>query len=521
MASGIKSITEMMGVREPAPSDYDKDDVVDWGQARFYIPETQAPIVLAPHQVAPLRYIFRRNEEGRFPFTTVLWSQPKKSGKTTISGLVARWAAETWGRFGEVLFMGNDAEQAKERGYAALKQSVELDPLYVPSKDLLPGLWHVLTAVANCLKTGTKCKAVATDYKGESGANPILTIWTELWGFTDKAAKLFWAEMAPSPTRLNSMRWIETYMGYEGESELLEQLYETCIDNGRQLTAGELGSQHAFEEAPNPDSLVPCWVNETARTFAYYDSGEIARRMPWQRGQRGKEYYDGERATQTPKQMTRLHKNIWVTAESELVPIEMWDALTQQPAPDQPNPVALVPGDRTPLVMGVDAAVSGDCFGLQVVSRHPDPELHTTHVQLRVTKLWIPPGGGKKIDFAPIETWITDFCSKYNVVEIAYDPYQLHQMMTTLQNNKVAWCRPFGQQNERLQGDKLLVDVITQGRIQHDGNQATREHLQNANAKQAKNEDTKLRIVKKSESRKIDLVVSLAMAVKECLRLNL
>ena len=43
------------------------------------------------------------------------------------------------------------------------------------------------------------------------------------------------------------------------------------------------------------------------------------------------------------------------------------------------------------------------------------------------------------------------------------------------------------------------------------------EHVANANAKM--DNDSKLRLTKKSQSRKIDLAVTLSMACSECLRL--
>jgi phage terminase large subunit-like protein len=85
----------------------------------------------------------------------------------------------------------------------------------------------------------------------------------------------------------------------------------------------------------------------------------------------------------------------------------------------------------------------------------------------------------------------------------------------------VAWMNPFDQGNKRLESDKGLYDLILQKRIRHDGNSDLREHIANANAKQSTEADTKMRIVKKAESRKIDLCVALSMASFECLRLNL
>jgi len=90
-------------------------DIIDWAEQSFYIPETGKPIELMGFQKAILRYIFRLQPDGRWPFTTVVWSTVKKSGKTAQAGLVARWAAETWGRHGEVSCLANDFEQAQGR----------------------------------------------------------------------------------------------------------------------------------------------------------------------------------------------------------------------------------------------------------------------------------------------------------------------------------------------------------------------------------------------------------------------
>lgn len=485
-------------------------DPVYWIKRHFIIEDTEEPIVLARHQKAILSYALKRNEEGRLPFSTIIFSAPKKSGKTAIAGAVVRWAAETWGRYGEILCVGNDAEQARERAFKAMKVSIELTEGYNPASQTLPGRWHALTKEARCLTTGTVVKAIATDYKGEAGANPILVVWTELWGFTLTRDLRFWAEMAPSPTRPDSVQWIETYAGYEGESELLWRLYDSVVLNGRQLTAGEMGDLGAFVEAPNAEDLVPCYVNDRAGVFAYWDEGTVARRMPWQQGAHGDRYYAAEATRQTASQMVRLHNNSWVSAESQFIVIEWWDAAV--------NPMPLQPGERTPLIIALDAAVTGDCFGIVVISR-ADKE-NPPGLALRAAYKWDPPPGGA-IDFAGPEAVVRQLCRDYNVAQVAYDPYQLHDFATRLQKEGVAWFRPFSQGMERLIADKGLYDIIVNRRMRHDGNLDVREHLTNANAKQAANEDTRLRIVKKSDTRKIDLAVCLSMASKECLRLML
>ncbi len=478
----------------------------------YYIEDTQQPIRLMRHQKAVLRYALTRDDDGRLPYSTIIYSAPKKSGKTAVAGAVTRWAAETWGRFGEVLCVGNDAKQAQERAYRQACTSIELTPGYNPGRQTLPDRWRVLSRESRCLATGSIVKAIATDYRGEAGANPILVVWTELWGFIHTSDLRFWAEMAPSPTRPDSVQLIETYAGYEGESELLYGQYENIVLEGRQLTAGELGDPGAFAEAPEAGDLVPCYVNERARAFAYWDSGEVARRMPWQMGEAGARYYATEAGRQTASQMTRLHNNEWVSAESAFIPIEWWDAAK--------DPLPLEPGDKIPAVIAIDAAVSGDCFGLVLMTLDPRHAGDPPGLVVRLVHKWDPPPGGA-IDFAGPELAIRELSAAYNIVEVAYDPYQLHDFATRLMKAGVAWFRPFGQVQERLTSDKALYDLLSHRRIRHDGNLDLREHLTNANAKQAAHEDTRLRIVKKSDSRKIDLCVCLSMCSQEVLRLNL
>lgn len=523
-------------------------DIVTWGEEHFWIVnddqlfategDAKKLIQHEPHQAALLS-LFLTPQNGFFPFRTIIWSTPKKQGKTTISGEVARWAAETWGKYGLIMCVGNDKDQAKERAFAALVQSVEMTPGYDAQARILPGVWRIREDEALCYRTGTRVKATATDYAGEAGANPTLSVYTELWGFINKDALRFWAEMAPSPTRPNSIRWVETYAGYEGESELLWGLYEATVKNGRQLTAGELSERTGcalgvFEEAQNPEDLIPVYVNDAAAMAAYWDEGEIAHRMPWLKGEHGRAYYANEAATQTPSQYIRLHENRWASAESSFVPIEQWDRCME--------PFPLDPDDtQTPIVLSLDAAVTGDCFGVVAVSRHPNR--WEDAIAVRAAVKWTPPKGGV-IDFAEVEaylrtTWFgqerrsvqnpdgtvshrwVKVRKPRNVVEVAYDFYQLHDLATRLNNEGLAWFRKFGQGEARMQSDKALYDLIMQLRIAHDGNPDLREHIANANAKSLKTEDTKLRIVKKSDARKIDLCVSLSMAAAECLRLNL
>jgi hypothetical protein len=495
-------------------------DPCAWMEKHFFIEDFLHPgsgrgslINLARHQKAILRYAFKADERGRYPYSTIVYSCPKKSGKTAIAAAVARWAAETWGRFSEIYCLANDFDQARGRAFASISQSIELHPDYDPGRRHLAGEWVVRDRELYHLPTGSRINAVAADYKGEAGSNPSLTLWTELWGYCSSASRRLWAEMTPSPARPNSICFVETYAGFEGESDLLEDIYKLG-KKGRQLTAGEIGDLSAFVEAPNADSLIPVWVNEAAGLLMYWDEGAVAHRMPWQQGPDAEAYYREQAARLGDGQFDRLHLNKWAAAIGEAIPIEWWDACTY-PLP-LPPPQAR---DRTPLVIGVDASVSGDCTAVNVVSRHP--QLKDEVVQ-RACRAWAPPQGGK-IDYDQTVTpFVDNLVANYNVVEVAYDEYQLH-LWATQQRKKAgaAWYRSFNQGADRLVADKQTKDLVIARKIHHLGDPEQRAHVQNALAKIPTDDPNKLRFVKKGQEFKIDLLVSLSMAVAECLRLNL
>jgi phage terminase large subunit-like protein len=58
-----------------------------------------------------------------------------------------------------------------------------------------------------------------------------------------------------------------------------------------------------------------------------------------------------------------------------------------------------------------------------------------------------------------------------------------------------------------------------QRRLAHNGSPELRQHIQNANAKVQTDQDSTLRLCKRSELLKIDLAVAASMGVEECLRL--
>lgn len=553
-------------------------DIVDWAHRKFVLPETRRPIELAPQQQAFLRYGFRRLTEddpriqmfpslgilvGHFPFTTVLCGQSKKGGKTTLGAVVARFIAEEQTTLGMVYCLGNDLTQARERQFKMTADSIEATPGAIHKSDLviLPGVAEVRKTYIKFLGSGTVMKPVAVDAPGEAGGNPDLTCWTELWAVELEDHIKFWMEMTPVPTKPDSIRWVDTYAGYEGESKVLEELYQRGKD-GRRLTAGELAEAtdtplDAFEETGgDPDVKVPIWVNERARVLMLWDEGEVSHRMPWQRGPLGEAYYREQAQSLTPPQYARMQENKWVGAESEFVPIALWDACRDPWDEETKAGVPpLLPGDQTPLVLGVDAGTTSDSFAITAVARN---RKDIKDVDVRAVREWKPPPGGA-IDYSEPEAFLRAIskggCAlghpqyapfkldeagaaaagkpvcpacrdgalmpPFKVMCIVYDSHQLVGMMQSLVRDGIAWCLDFDQGDLRLKADRALYLMIVKRELHHDGNEALRTHVQNAKARLQKEEESTMRIVKKAQDRKVDLLVALSMASYQCKELLL
>lgn len=449
------------------------NDPVAWVQREFFVPELHGPLILQPYQQAVLREAHRRDADGKFVYSTVVWSDIKKSIKSTIAAAVAlyRGFGLEWG---SIIIIANDLKQADSRVGYYLRRAIELNPKM-----------RSLARIRNyrvILPNNTEIESVAIDPSGEAGSNADLVVFSELWGAHQQAQLRMWTEMTLPPNKYgHSQRWVETYAGFSGESPLLEQLYHQGVREGYQLDLGVPG----LEVYANDRARLLCLWNTTPRN-------------PWQT----KEYYTQESATLPANEFERIHRNQWISSEESFVPPEWWDECQGEIPPAQPGET---------FVFALDAGVASDCFGIVGVSRRGDK------VYVRYIRKWTPPLG-RRLDFAPIETEVRRITDVFPVQQIAYDEYQLHDLCTRLKKEHLAWFRVFSQGAQRSRADKNLQDMIREGRIVHDGNPELREHVLNANSK---TDGEKLRLVKRSDALKIDLAVCLSMAAWEATRLHI
>jgi hypothetical protein len=427
-------------------------------------PETGKPFELLPAEQAFLDHAFKTGESGRLLYGEQIFAAPKKSGKTGFAALYV--LIMTWlygGRFPEIVLAANDLDQSVGRVFEAVKRIIEHSPRLAKEASITA---NKITFPA----IGGTITANPSDHAGAAGANPVLSVFDELWGYVSERSRRLWDEMVPPPTRMIAARLVVTYAGYEGESELLWELYRR-------------GSKQP-EVAPSlraGDGMLMAWHHEPI--------------APW----RTAEWLEDMRRSLRPGQYLRMICNEFVSSESSFCDMDDWDACV---SPDI-RPVA---SDKSlPVWVGVDASVKHDSTAIAVVAWNA-----ATKRVVLVSHRIFQPTPDRPLDFEQcVENTVKDYARQFIVRGVFFDPYQ---MVATAQRLQAAGIpmREFNQSGANLtvMGNNLYGLIKARQLVVYP-DKAIRLAVSRTVAKET---PRGLQITKEKASHKIDVVVALAMA---------
>jgi len=427
-------------------------------------PETGVPFKLNRAQRRFLRKALTLTKDGRLRFPELVFSAPKKTGKTTFAAMIEIYVVVILGgSYAEGYCVANDFDQAQGRVFQAIARIIEASPLLRDSAKI----------TANKIEfpsTGATITAIASDYAGAAGSNPTITVFDELWGYVSERAQRLWDEMVPVPTRKVSVRLTVTYAGFEGESALLESLYR------RGLQGQEI--EPALYEQPG---LLMFWTHE-----------------PTSEGQTP-EWLLQMRSQLRPNAYLRLIENRWVTSESTFVPIEWWNSCTDADLyPELADP-------RLSVWVGVDASVKRDSTAIVACT--------FDQAAKKVRLVWhrvFQPSVADPLDFEQtVEKTLLELKRRFWLREVRYDPYAMQASAQRLVAQGVPMLE-FPQSVPNLTEASTNLYELLKGRnlaVYAD------DDLRLAISRCVALETTRgWRIAKEKASHKIDVVVALAQA---------
>lgn len=413
------------------------------------------------------------DEHGNPREQNVLYSTSKKQGKSSLAGGVALYMASRK-RYSEVVIAAADKDQAKDRVFKSIKYSVANHPVWRYAK--------VYSDVIE-LDNASIIQALPFDWRGAAGGNYSAVIFDELHTYTTELHRRIWDELVIPPTQPEGVRWIASYAGFIGESELLWDVWQRAIA-GTKL-------------AEDPD----IWRNDAAGLLAMIDQGERSWRMPWMT----KQYMDKIRGSERTNTFRRLWLNEWTSNESEFIPGDAWS----QCYDPELRPLSSDPQDFRQVVFGADASTTRDLTALVGVHYNED----AARAEAVYTHVWKPQvsdlrGGKATIDLGGLRDEILRLARAGKVLAVYYDPFQLHSIAVDLQKAGVNMIE-LPQTNARTEADQALYDAIIAKSLAHYGDPILTQHINNAVAIETARG---YRLAKERTSRKIDAAVALSMA---------
>ncbi len=427
-------------------------------------PETGRPFVLYEAQERFLRKALTPTAEGKLPFPELLYSCPKKSGKTATAAMAVIYVVVVLGGpYAEGIVCANDFEQAQSRVFQAIARIIETSPLLKDGAKITANRIEFTS-------TGATIIAIANDYAGAAGANPTIVAFDELWAYTSERSQRLWDELIPVPTRKVSVRLTTTYAGFEGESELLEGLYKR----------GVAGTE-----------IAPA-LYESEGLLCFWSQRPVA---PWQ----DEKWLADSRRALRPNAYLRLIENQWVTSESSFVDMQWWDQCTD---PDLHPELA---DPRLSIWVGVDASTKRDSTA--IVCCTYDHELKK--VRLAWHRIFQPSPDDPLQFEETIEKTLLDMRRRFNIREVRFDPYQMQAVAQRLKAAGLPMVE-FQQSVPNLTESSTTLYELIKGR-----NLAVYEDadLRLSISRSVARESSRGWILtKEKSSHKIDVVVALAMA---------
>jgi hypothetical protein len=367
------------------------------------------------------------------------------------------------GRFGEGYAVANDLEQAQSRVFEMCRRIVQASPLLRAEAKI--GVDRITFPAI-----GTTITALASDFASSAGGHPTVSTFDELWGFASERARRLFDELVPVPTRQISCRLTVTYAGFEGESELLHELYR------RGLAQPEIApGLHAG------DGMLMFWTHQPV--------------APWQ----DEKWLAQMRRSLRPNQYLRMIENRFVTTESAFIDLEEWDRCVD------PDATPMLANPSLPVWIGVDASVKHDSTAVAVVTfdRQAQRVILVSH---RIFQ----PSAKEPLDFeATIARTVRELMKRFAVRGVFYDPFQMAAVAQRLRAAGVP-MREFPQTVGNLtEIASNLYELVKTRAIVAYPDADIRLAISRAIAIET---GRGWRITKEKASHRIDIVVALAMA---------
>lgn len=483
------------------------DHVADWVE-RFctHVKGEQAgrPLKLEQWQRRWVREVFGpQSRDGRRKVRTALLGVPRKAGKSTLSAALALYGLFADGEPGaEVYAVAGDRDQARNVFDAAR--------MMVQAHSTMSAHAKVARNWIEVPRTNSLFRVLSADGKRQHGLNPHLVVFDEL--HVQPTPELWEAMTSGMGARAQPLTVAITTAGFDRQS-ICYELY----DYGRRVESGQVDD--------------PAWH---FKWFGAADDDDWTDPKVWKRAHPGlgvsvrdefleSEFRQAEAQPSRQNTFRRLYLNQWTSADVRWLDLGLWDSNAGMTVREDDLAGRQCYG-------GLDLASTSDFAALVWVF----PDEQTGQVTV-LPRFWLPQAAverrsqmrhmlevwqregwltvtdGDVIDYDHILAQFDRDATRFDVVEVAFDPWNAGQLTQRLhEGGMTVW--PCRQTITALTGpSKELERLLGERQLRHGGNPILRWMADNVTVTSDSNGNIKPD--RKKSTEKIDGIVALVMAL--------
>jgi phage terminase large subunit-like protein len=191
-----------------------------------------------------------------------------------------------------------------------------------------------------------------------------------------------------------------------------------------------------------------------------------------------------------------LHRNEWVSAESQFIDPEAWDSIVD------PNHSPILSAGQVHIA--IDLGVKSDTSAVVGVSYHPSGK----KLMVAFHRIWRPQKN-QPVNLDDVKNYIVEIHHKHRVRSISADPSQAYLLIQQLAQQRIKVSEFTQTQSNTIRMGESLFSLIRDKNLIAYRSAELREHVLNAVGIETPGG---VRMIKGKTSRKIDAAIALSMA---------
>lgn len=449
-----------------------------------------------------IRELFKTDKRGRRLYRTCLLMMPRKNGKSELAAALAIDGLLFDNERGaEVYSAAADRDQAS-LVFNVAAQMLRNDPELYAEVEIVESHKRILHR-----KSGSVYRAISAEAYSKHGFNASRVIYDELHAAPNRE---LWDVLASSTGARDQPLMIAiSTAGYDRHSILFE-LYA----HGKRVQenpALDPTFLPIYFEAPSDAD----WTDENVWRAANPALGDFRSLDEMRTAARRAQEIPAQEAT-----FRRLYLNQWTESAQRWIPLAAWDRC-KVARPELAGRTCYVGMDLSSTKdLTAIVAVFPDADGYDVLGKFFIPEERIVERSTRDKvpyELWRREGSvvatpGNVVDYEYVRTTLNEWATRYDLREIAFDPFNATDLVTRLEKQDGLVCVKVRQGFSTMSAPTKSVERAVLSRtLRHDGDPVLRWNLSNV----AVESDAAGNIMpsKKVSTERIDGVAALVMAV--------